>query len=285
MERSVGRVYRIIHDNIRDQLDDPPCEIWTRCPQRGRCPGVHPVIAILLCAGAGSRLLPLTQEMPKCLVEVGGQTILDSQLQALRLSGIDRALVIGGYRANQIADHLARHTEPLSVDLVFNPFWAVSSSIGSVWAARDRLDGPFCILNGDTLLDPMLLREAVRRAQAGVNLLVEPIGEAAQDDMRVSVVDGAVRAVSKALPLDTATHRSLGVILSTGANDDYRRALDAVIAKPDGIQAYHHDIIDHLAREARVNAIVVQGAAWQEIDTPEDIANWAQDAAPLRHAI
>jgi len=243
------------------------------------------MIAILLCAGAGSRLLPLTQEMPKCLVEVGGQAILDSQLQALRLSGIDRALVVGGYRANQIADHLARHAEPLSVDLVFNPFWAVSSSIGSVWAARNHLDGPFCILNGDTLLDPMLLREAVARAEAGINLLVEPIGEALQDDMRVSVADGAVRAVSKALPLDVATHRSLGVILSTGANADYRRALDAVIARPNGIQAYHHDIIDHLAREARVNPIVVQGAAWQEIDTPEDIANWTHDAAPLRHAI
>ncbi len=243
------------------------------------------MIAILLCAGAGSRLLPLTQEMPKCLVEVGGQAILDSQLQALRLSGIERALVVGGYRANQITDHLAQHAEPLSVDLVFNPFWAVSSSIGSVWAARALLDGPFCILNGDTLLDPMLLREAVTRAEPGVNLLVEPIGEPVQDDMRVSVADGAVRAVSKALPLDTATHRSLGVILSTGANDEYRRALDAVISGPNGIQAYHHDIIDHLAREARVNAIVVQGAAWQEIDTPEDIAHWTQDAAPLRHAI
>lgn len=243
------------------------------------------MIAILLCAGAGSRLLPLTQEMPKCLVEVGGQAILDSQLRALRLAGIERAVVVGGYRANQIADHLAQQAEPLPVDLVFNPFWAVSSSIGSVWAARDHLGGPFCILNGDTLLDPMLLRAAVSRTQAGVNLLVEPIGKPVQDDMRVSVAGGAVRAVSKALPLKSATHRSLGVILSTGANFNYRRALDTVISRPNGIEAYHHDVIDHLAGESRVNAIVVHGAAWQEIDTPEDIANWTHEAAPLRHAI
>jgi len=243
------------------------------------------MIAILLSAGAGSRLLPHTQDVPKCLVEVGGQTILDSQLQALRLSGIERAVVVGGYRVSQIADHLARHTERLPVELAFNPFWAVSSSIGSVWTVRDHLNGPFCILNGDTLLDPMLLREAMAGAEAGVNLLVEPISTAAHDDMRVHVADGAVRAVSKALPLDAVTHRSLGVILSKGVNHEYRRALDAVISRPDGIQSYHHDVIDHLAREARVNAIVVQGATWQEIDTPEDIANWTQDAAPLRHAI
>ena len=243
------------------------------------------MIAILLCAGAGSRLLPLTEEMPKCLVEVGGRTILDWQLEAVRRSGIERALVVGGYRASQIATHLAQRAEPPSARLLFNPFWSVSSSIGSVWAARDYLDEPFCILNGDTLLDPLLLREAVSRAAPGVNLLVEPIVEPALDDMRVSAANGAVRAVSKALPIETVTHRSLGVILSTGADEDYRQALGAVISRPDGIQAYHHDIIDHLARESRVNALVVPGAAWLEIDTPEDIANWTHDAVPLRRAI
>jgi len=242
------------------------------------------VIAILLCAGAGSRLLPLTQDMPKCLVEVGGRPIIDSQLEALRLSGIERAIVVAGYRWTQIGAHLAQQAEPLPVELVFNPFWSVSSSIGSVWAARDRLRGPFCILNGDTLLDPALLREALSRARTGVNLLVEPLEQAVPDDMLAEVAGGWVCAVSKMLVREQATHRSLGVIVSTGTNDDYRRALDAVIADAGGIHAYHHDVIDRLAREAPVNAIVVRNGSWQEIDTPDDIASWTDSRAMFRHA-
>lgn len=232
---------------------------------------------IILSAGKGSRLLPLTQEMPKCLVAVDGRAILDHQLAALAASGVREAIVVGGYRFAQIADHLERTPPPLDVALIFNPFWAVASSIGSVWAARDHLGEPFCLMNGDTVFDPSVIVDAVGRTAAGIGLLVEPLHAPLHDDMRVAVATGRVRAVAKDLPEAQTTHRSLGVVLSRDTDDCYRSALDAVIAAPDGIGAYHHAVVAHLARTDGVSAIVNDIGAWQEIDRPEDIAGWTRE--------
>src|SRR3546814_12492201 len=109
---------------------------------------------IILSAGNGSRLLPLTRDMPKCLVDVDGRSILDWQLRALAEAGVTNAAVVVGYRARRVQAHLDATAPPLPVDLVYNPFWRVASSIGSVWAARDHLDGPFVLTNGDTVFEP-----------------------------------------------------------------------------------------------------------------------------------
>ncbi len=235
--------------------------------------------AVILSAGIGSRLLPLTREIPKCLVEVGGRSILDHQLEALHVAGIERAVIVGGYRYRQIGAHLARAAPLLPVRLVFNPFWSVASSIGSVWMARDLLADPFCLMNGDTVFAADLLAAAVQAPGEGVGLLVEPLRAAALDDMLATVANRQVCAVAKDLPLDVATHRSLGVIVSNGG-DAYVHALENVIARPGGLNAFHHAVIAELAGYAPVRAIVAGEGAWQEIDQPEDIVAWTgHDAA------
>jgi L-glutamine-phosphate cytidylyltransferase len=234
--------------------------------------------AIILSAGRGSRLLPLTEFMPKCLVPVGGKAILDRQLAALAAAGVTEATVVAGYRFDQVAAHLERHVPPIAVDLRFNPFWAVSSSIGSVWTARDLLIGPFCLMNGDTTIAAAAMRRALAADVAKLGLLVEPIDAPAHDDMLVAVSGDAVLAVSKLLDPAAATHRSLGVVIAGGASG-YRAALDIVIAGAAGIERYHHDVVAHLAAGGGVKAVIEASGAWLEIDRPEDIAAW--DAGAL----
>jgi choline kinase len=229
--------------------------------------------AVILSAGRGSRLLPLTDLMPKCLVPVGGRAILDHQLHALAEAGLDGVILVAGYRFDQVGAHLATHAPPLPVELRFNPFWAVSSSIGSVWAARDALEVPFCLLNGDTTLTGPILARALAQHGEGVGLVVEPLVTPATDDMLVSVDENKVLAVSKTLDPADATHRSLGVIVG-GAHSGYVPVLDRIIAGADGIQAYHHDVVAALASQGVVTAIVEESGSWAEIDRPEDIAEW-----------
>jgi choline kinase len=234
--------------------------------------------AIILSAGRGSRLLPLTEFVPKCLVPVGGRAILDHQLVALAEAGVAEATVVAGYRYDQVQAHLAASPQPLPVTLRFNPFWAASSSIGSVWAARDLLGGPFCLLNGDTTIHPAILRRAVGASLDNVALVVEPLTERAPDDMLVALCGTRVLAVSKQLDPAAATHRSLGIVVAPGGSP-YRAGLERVIASDDGINAYHHDVIAALAREEAVAAIVEESGAWREIDRPEDIAGWREDGS------
>lgn len=241
-----------------------------------------PLHAILLCAGLGSRLLPLTADRPKCLIEVGGRTILEHQLDALRAAGVASATVVGGYRFDRLAAFAAaRWPDPVErPHLVFNPFYAISSSIGSVWAARDRLTAPFCILNGDTVYDPALVADGLARAgirneaARGLSLFVEPAPAPAPDDMLARLDGGRVVAVAKTLPPSLARHRSLGFVVSADGSSSYADALARVIGGVDGVQAYHHVVIDRLAHEGYVGAVCFDHGRWTEIDRPEDIARW-----------
>ncbi|MBV9840134.1 MAG: phosphocholine cytidylyltransferase family protein [Sphingomonadaceae bacterium] len=234
--------------------------------------------AIIISAGQGSRLLPLTLDMPKCLVHVNGRAILDHQIVALRAAGIAEIVVVGGYRYEQLAAHVAAASPRGRVSIVRNPFWAAGSSIGSVWAARAHLDGPFCLLNGDTIFDEGVFDDALAAMRPGVNLVVERLGDAEPDDMLVAVEGGRVAAVAKTLDRAAATHRSLGIVLSPDtAGGGYAAMLEAVIGAPGGTDAYHHAIVDRLARSGQVIALENSGPHWQEIDTPQDIDRWTRD--------
>jgi choline kinase len=235
--------------------------------------------AIVLSAGQGSRLLPVTATIPKCLIEVGGQTLLERQLVALATAGLKRALVVTGYRHEQVSEAL-RKPQPLEVEARFNPFWAVASSIGSVWMARDRLREPFCLLNGDTLFDPEILAAALAAPGAALGLVVEPIAAASYDDMLVRAANGAVQAVAKTLAEGEATHRSLGLVLAGEGHDGYVQALDELSAERNGAGAFHHDIVDRLAKRRGVAAIERAAGFWQEIDRPEDIVVWRTEHEP-----
>ena len=228
--------------------------------------------AIILSAGRGSRLLPLTSNMPKCLIEVGGRAILDHQLDALAEAGVERRIVVGGYRIDQIAAHLDARGD--GVELRFNPFWEVASSISSVWAARDLLTGGYAIMNGDTVYEPGLVRASFARVRPGVNLFVEPIVAPMLDEMRVEMEGGLVRAVAKTLDPARARFHSLGVIAGLDDGGAYGAALDAVIRSEQGIQSFHHAIVNDLAGQGPVHGIVIDVGHWVEIDRVEDIAGW-----------
>ncbi len=232
--------------------------------------------AIILAAGQGSRLLPLTLERPKCLIEVGGRSILAHQVEALCYAGVEKITIVAGYRANQIEQEAAElRAAGLDIQALFNPFWAVASSIGSVWTARDQLRQPFLLLNGDTIFDAGMLAESLGRLRPGLNLLVERSIEAEEDDMRVVVSRGAVRAVGKGLPLALAPYRSLGVIASCSPDGGpYLQHLESVLRAPDGANRFHHAVVDQAARSHQVAAIETGAGFWQEIDRPEDIARW-----------
>jgi choline kinase len=131
-------------------------------------------------------------------------------------------------------------------------------------------------MNGDTVFDASMIAGAVRRTKPGINLLVEETHDLEFDDMRVTVKADKVLAVSKALPTETTTHRSLGVILSDDTQGNYLKALDDVIGTTDGHKAFHHAVIARLAEITGVHAIGRDAGAWQEIDRPEDIERWTR---------
>ncbi|MGZ8999263.1 MAG: phosphocholine cytidylyltransferase family protein, partial [Allosphingosinicella sp.] len=118
--------------------------------------------AILLSAGKGSRLLPLTADRPKCLLEVSGRSLLEWQLDSLFEAGIEEMFVVTGFRSDLVEALIAERGQSRGrVSVLFNPFYHVADNLGSAWMARSAMDRPFLLLNGDTLVPPALVSRLV----------------------------------------------------------------------------------------------------------------------------
>src|SRR5262245_33080493 len=129
--------------------------------------------AILLSAGQGSRLAPLTADRPKCLLPVGSRTLIDWQLETLKACGIGEAVVVIGFQAEMMERHLARHdTSGFRVRPLFNPFYKVADNLGSCWMARAEMQDAFMIVNGDTLFEAEIARRLLASPQAPVTITI-----------------------------------------------------------------------------------------------------------------
>ncbi|MES0326731.1 MAG: phosphocholine cytidylyltransferase family protein [Gammaproteobacteria bacterium] len=113
--------------------------------------------ALLLAAGTGSRLRPLTLDAPKCLTEVGGEPILGRLIENLRSQGIKRLVVVTGYLDHCVRKFLEENAADFQLDYVFNPVYKTTNNIYSLWLARQMIDEPFILIESDLVFEPSLL--------------------------------------------------------------------------------------------------------------------------------
>jgi len=113
--------------------------------------------ALLLAAGTGSRLRPLTLDAPKCLTEVGGEPILGRLVENLRSQGIKRLVVVTGYLDHCVREFLEENAADFQLDYVFNPVYKTTNNIYSLWLARQMIDEPFILIESDLVFEPSLL--------------------------------------------------------------------------------------------------------------------------------
>jgi len=118
--------------------------------------------ALLLAAGAGTRLQPLTDDCPKCLTEVCGIPILRRLLSCLVEEGFKRLVVIVGYRNAQIRDYLERHSSGLRIDFVDCRKYATTNNIYSLWLARQQIQEPFLLVESDLVFETWMLDDMLQ---------------------------------------------------------------------------------------------------------------------------
>ncbi|QXQ07019.1 phosphocholine cytidylyltransferase family protein [Sphingosinicellaceae bacterium] len=244
--------------------------------------------AVILSAGQGSRLAPLTATTPKCLIDFHGRSLLEWQVAALAAAGVDRMTVVTGFEAGQVRDRLA--AAHVNVETLHNPFYRIADNISSVWLARGVLAaGDAIVLNGDTLIGPELIAQAIAGASAPVNvtIAVKPAYDA--DDMKVTLAAGRVTAVSKLLPPGETDAESIGMLVMKGTGGaTFAAMVDRVIAREGGTGNYYLSAVAELAITGVVGATDVTGHESAEVDFPADLpgaraltaswstATWAQ---------
>lgn len=227
--------------------------------------------ALILAAGRGSRLGAHTEAIPKSLVDLGGITPLELQLDLLARRGIERAIVVTGYRREVVEERaLARAAGRMRVEPVWNPFWPVTNVAGSAWLARERLRGGFVYLHADTVFEPSILDDLLA-SDAEVALPID-VRVCEPEQMKASVVEGRVVRLSKELPEAETTGEFLGVgVFRDSAVEPVRRGLDALLAAGRLTEYFEGALNLAIADGLEVRAVPTRGRAWTEIDFAEDL--------------
>ena len=232
------------------------------CMTQPRRPG----LAVILAAGRGTRLYPLTRDVPKCLLPVGNRTILEHQLGVLQSSGVNEIVIVTGFLAEQV-----RAAAAGQASFVHNPEYATTNTLHSLWAARHVYQGrSFVCLYSDLLFHPDILRRCLE-TEGDVVLAVDE--NLAEETARVRLVDSRVTEIRKGIPPGDAFGTFLGMaVFSTTATAALVRVLEELIARDDSIQAYFTVAIEQLSREGfDVQCSTTGGLPWIEIDFPHEL--------------
>ena len=187
--------------------------------------------AVLVAAGFGSRLVPITLNTPKPLIRVHGQRIIDSLLDAVYAAGIDEVYVVRGYLAEQFDQLLYKYPD---LKFIENPFYNEANNISSAVAAKDLLQNAYVFESDLLLYNPKL----VAKYQYASNYLGVPV--AVTDDWCFQTRRGLITGLSVG---GTDCHHMFGV--SYWTEEDGRKLADDVVAAfaiPGGKERYWDEV-------------------------------------------
>jgi choline kinase len=228
--------------------------------------------ALLLAAGLGNRLHPLTQNMPKCLTAVNGVPILEQLVSCLDQHDFKRLVVVTGHFENCIQDFLGTQVGGITIDYVYSPLYATTNNIYSLWMAREIIREPFLLIESDlvfdvSLLDDMLYpdRIAIARMQPWMNGSTVTVNRFQE-----------VKAfwIGKAGPSDELMYKTVNIYsLSLSSWHQIKERLDQHISA-GRVNDYYETVFEEMVADGSLSLQTVSfdGKPWYEIDTIEDLA-------------
>lgn len=230
--------------------------------------------AILLVAGMGSRLRPLTETRPKCLLEVGGEPLLLRLLRQLRELGIEHVVLATGYLPETIAAAVGGRPGLPRISFAHNPNFDSTNNAHSLLVALEHVEGrPFLLCDGDVLLgDTSWLGALARDARENV-LSVLARDDMGEEEMKVVLDEtGAVVGLSKGLDPAKSYGESLGLQkIGARIGADLRARLEAM-TDAERARLYYEDVFAELIdRGHPFHVLDAVAGTWTEIDTVEDL--------------
>jgi len=233
--------------------------------------------AVILSAGQGKRLLPLTSDRPKCLLPLADRTVLEWQLDVLAANNVNLVTVVTGYGAELVEKMLAARegkNPAQRVTTLYNRDYATSDNLVSCWQARGEMEGDFLLINGDTIFEKAALDRLLAAGRRPVTVTISQKAAYDADDMKVKLAGERLVRIGKDLPLAEVDGESIGMILFRGRGgawfrDSVARALEEEAAR----KRWYLSVIDAMAAEDEVWTCSIAGLDWQEIDYPADLEN------------
>ena len=226
---------------------------------------------VILAAGIGSRLRPLTLVKPKPLIAVGGEAIIDRQIKSFLSNGINRITVIVGYRAINIIKYLSKKFPypDCEINYIYNPFFAKTNTVYSLWLASSSFSSyTTFVANGDLILTPESISRLISCRNSCLGLSEHPCGK---EEVKVEVRNNLVINIGKSLDPLTVQGEYIGVAkFNKGLGQAYHEALDRAI-KMGKVNLYYDDVILSLLPNYDIETVNLTQSGIMEIDSLDDL--------------
>ncbi len=232
----------------------------------------------ILSAGKGTRLWPLTKDLPKSLVELSdGSCILERQIRTAIDSGvIDEISIITGYMHYKIEAFIKKYEQHIKINTIYNPFYDVSNNLLSLWTAVYPMqERDFMITNGDNIYLSDVFKQVISSKEETIQITIDYKVEYDMDDMKVSFEGERITRVHKDIAMEDIKAESVGLCVVQG---DKSRALftDKLIelAKDKSyINRFWLEIFNSLidVNHHIIDYKIINEKDWQEIDFHPDI--------------
>lgn len=236
-------------------------------------------VAVILVAGLGSRLAPLTDDRPKALMSLGTETILHRAVRQLRSHGVRRLVLATGYRQDAIERVVSDFGIP--TELVLNPAYASTQNSVSLALCAKAVGGDdFFKLDGDVVFQQEVL-ERLDASQSPLAVAVDNRRAVDEEAMKVRAEGVRITAFGKGIPLEQSAGESIGIErVSAQAGVLLFARLEEAMSRGD-VGRYYEDHYGDLLAEGKLSAKVVEvgDLPWTEVDDPQDLERARQLAA------
>ena len=233
--------------------------------------------AIILAAGMASRLRPLTDHKPKCLLEIGKQCLLGRAIEGLIFNGIREVVIVTGYLQEQIIEFVQRHYPDLKVEYIYNEKYASTNNIYSLWLTKDKIRGErILLLDSDFLFDPLLVKAVLDCPDTTCLALNDhPLYE--EEIKVIPDAQGKVAEISKTCSIVKAIGESIGIEkMSGGYTHALVDELDRMILQENQVNIFY---------EAAFERLIAQGHTFGIVDTTSFFSMELDTVADFQQAI
>lgn len=231
-------------------------------------------MALILAAGLGTRLAPITDDRPKAMVPVNGKPILLKQIENLKQNGIVDITIVSGYKAD-VLEKIVHGLHP-EVKVIKSPNYATTNNMYSAYLGMKAMfpDGiykTFYLMNGDVFYDASVL--CALEKNASNNLIVVDVGRYMEESMKVVETNGRLVAISKQIAPEEALGCSIDVYKfgPDGGAAFFKRCCDYIIEKKE-LTKWSEVALNDALTDVAFHACPIDGR-WVEIDNFEDLAN------------
>jgi choline kinase len=238
---------------------------------------------VILAAGISSRLRPLTDTTPKCLLPIGGETILERTLNNLTACGIRDIVIVGGYLEDRLRSYVSGNFPELGVKFLTNEVYATTNNIYSLWLTKpDVLEQGMILLDSDIIFEDRIIQALLRSGHENC-LAVNTKIRLGDEEIKVAVDrHNRIRAISKEVPPGQAIGESIGIeLFGPSILKTLFEVLDRKILLEKAVNEFYEaafqEVID---RGGEIYAVDVGMYKAIEIDTAEDLLAAEKDILP-----